>query len=64
MNISFFVATLLTFVLGASRLDGQNKQQFTKPVLMFDNSSMRIARPSEAVVVRIEKLQKELNEGK
>jgi hypothetical protein len=30
---------------------------------MFDNSSMRIARPSEAVVVRIEKLQKERSLG-
>jgi hypothetical protein len=63
MNISFLVATVLMCLFGASRLNGQSKQQFTKPVLMFDNTSMRIARPSEAIARQVEKLQVERGLG-
>jgi hypothetical protein len=50
--------------LSVPHLLGQGQKQFSKPVLMFDNASMKIARPSEKVTRLVEKLHREraLNE--
>lgn len=63
MNIPFLFAAM-GLLVGASRLDGQTKPQFSKPVQVFDINSMMIARPSAKVTDYIAKLHAErgLNE--
>jgi hypothetical protein len=63
MNIFFRVVIGVGLMMGASRLDGQNKPQFTKPAVLFDNTSMKIARPTEAISRQVEKLHRERGLG-
>lgn len=65
MNITFLVVTIVSCLVGVPHLDGQNNQQFTKPAVLFDNASMVLARPTEAISKQVEKLHRErgLNES-
>jgi hypothetical protein len=62
LRITLFLGVLLS---GSLQVFSQAKPQYSKPILIFDNASMKIARPSFKVSALVEKLHRErgLNEA-